>query len=160
MHWLIVLLILIPSLVRADSWSGLPRIIDGDSIVISGQELRLFNIDAFETAQPCWRTDATEYACGVEATRALTEIIAGRSVTCEGRIRDRYGRPLVRCSIGDLDIAEAMVLSGWALAEWKPDYRPEQEIAKAARAGAWAGRFERPKLWRKANPRSGARVAP
>ena len=160
MRWLILVLCLIPSLVWADSWTGVPRIIDGDSIVIDGQELRLFNIDAFETNQPCWRADGTEYACGIEATRALTEIIAGRSVTCTGTIRDRYGRPLVRCSIGDLDLAEAMVLSGWALAEWRTDYKPEQEIAKVARAGAWSGTFERPKFWRKSHPRSGVKVAP
>ena len=140
MHWLILIAFLIPSAAAlADSWTGVPRIIDGDSLDFNGRELRLFNIDAFETPQTCWAADGTEYRCGLETTRALMEIIAGRSVTCEGRIRDRYGRPLVRCSIGDLDLAEAMVLSGWALAEWKPDYRREQELARTARAGAWAG---------------------
>ena len=127
--------------------------IDGDSLDFDGRELRLYNIDAFETPQVCWHSDGTEYRCGLEATTALMEIIAGRSVTCTGTIRDRYGRPLVRCSIGDLDLAEAMVLSGWAIAEWKADYKPEQELAKAAQAGAWAGTFERPKVWRKAHPR-------
>ena len=52
--------------------------------MISNQELRLFNINAFETAQPCWRAAGAEYACRIEATRALTAIVAGRSVTCTG----------------------------------------------------------------------------
>lgn len=154
MHWLIVIAFLIPSLALADSWSGIPRVLDGDSLIFDGLELRLFNIDAFETEQLCRDSSGAEYRCGIEATKALVQIIAGRSVTCEGRIRDRYGRPLVRCRIGDLDLAEAMVLSGWAVAEWRADYKPEQEMARAARAGAWSGTFERPRLWRKAHPRT------
>jgi len=110
------------------------------------------NIDAFEWEQTCTR-DQREYRCGVDATFALLEIIREHEVACEGSIRDRYHCPLVRCRIGDLDVGAAMVRSGWALAEWHADYRTEQEQAKAERAGAWAGSFERPKEWRKQHPR-------
>jgi endonuclease YncB( thermonuclease family) len=83
----------------------------------------------------------------VDATFALLGLIREREVVCEGRFRDQYGRPL------DLDFGSAMDRSGWALAEWHADYRSEEEQAKAERAGAWAGTFERPKDWRKRKAR-------
>lgn len=153
MHRLILIVCLIPSLALADSWRGVPRVIDGDSISISGQELRLLNIDAFETEQICWNAAEVEYRCGLEATKELRSVIAEREVYCEGKIRDRYGRPLVHCWMDQVDLSAAMVRSGWALAEWKPQYRQEQDLAKAERLGAWSGTFERPKLWRKLHPR-------
>lgn len=151
MRWSL-LLFLIPLPALAETWIGVPRVIDGDSLVIAGQELRLLNIDAFEREQLCTR-DGHEYRCGVDPTFALIGLIPEREVTCEGRIRDRFGRVLVRCRIGDLDLGSAMVRSGWALAEWRAEYRPDQRYAQQARLGAWAGSFERPKDWRKANPR-------
>ena len=80
--------------------------------MVAGQELRLLNIDAFETEQTCIR-DGQEYRCGVEATFALIGLIRDREVTCGGRIRDQYGRVLAQCRIGGVDLGSAMVRSGW-----------------------------------------------
>lgn len=150
MRWSL-LLFLIPLPALAETWIGVPRVIDGDSLVIAGQELRLLNIDAFEREQLCTR-DGHEYRCGVDSTFALIGLIRDREVTCEGRIRDQYGRVLAKCRIGDLDLGSAMVRSGWALAEWRADYRADQDHAQAGRYGAWAGKFTRPVDWRKRKP--------
>lgn len=143
------LLLLIPFPALSETWTGHPEIVDGDSLKFNGLELRLYNIDAFETDQRCHR-DGIEYGCGIEATLVMTRIIAGRPVTCEGSIRDRYGRPLVRCSVEGEDIGRAMVRSGWALAEFRPAAcRADQEYAQTYRLGAWARTFQRPLEYRR-----------
>ena len=147
-RWLLFLFALIPLPARAETWTGVPQIIDGDSLVIAGQGMRLHNVDAFETEQFCTR-DGQEYRCGLEATFALIGLVQDREVSCEGRIRDQYGRVLAKCRAGGIDLGSAMVRSGWAMAEWRAEYRPDQEHAKQARLGAWAGTFQRPKDWRR-----------
>jgi len=71
------------------------------------------------TPQSCKRADGTDYACGIEATAALVQIMQGREVECAGSICDFYGRPLVRCHLGADDIGAMMVRSGGAVAEFK-----------------------------------------
>jgi endonuclease YncB( thermonuclease family) len=125
--------------------------VDGDTIYVDQTRLRLLSIDAFELAQTCTR-DGQAYPCGKESTRALIRLIGQRPVQCEGTQRDRYGRPLVHCRIGNLDLGRAMVAQGWALAEYGTEYRQDQRTAQASRLGAWAGSFERPKDWRRSHP--------
>jgi endonuclease YncB( thermonuclease family) len=149
MRWLILFL-LIPSAALADSWSGTAQIVDGDTIWIDGVRLRLNDIDAFESAQICSR-DGHEYECGSRATEALRGMIAGQPVHCHGLTRDRYRRPLVVCYAGRIDLNVAMVRAGWAVAEFGPSYRVEEARARESRSGAWAGTFERPKVWRKSH---------
>jgi endonuclease YncB( thermonuclease family) len=149
-RWLPLLVVLIPFPALAETWTGSPKVIDGDSLVVAGQEMRLHNIDAFEKEQLCTR-DGEQYPCGLDATLALIGLIQAREVACEGQIRDRYGRVLAKCRIGDLDLGSAMVRSGWALAAWRAEYRPDEQYAREARLGAWVGTFQRPKEWRKRN---------
>ena len=49
-------------------------------------------------------------------TRALRERIAGRSVECAERDRDRYGRIVAVCRVGGADLNAWMVEQGWAVA--------------------------------------------
>ena len=63
------------------------------------------------------------WPCGREATRALTGRIGGRTVSCEERDRDRYGRVVAVCRAGGEDVNAWMVAEGWAFAYRK--YSPE-----------------------------------
>lgn len=150
MRWLLIpfLLLLLPCPALSQTWSGPARVVDGDTIYVDQTRLRLLNMDAFESAQTCSR-DGQEYSCGTGATRALIGLIRERPVTCVGEKRDRYGRPLVRCWIGDLDLGRELVRLGFALAEYGTEYRADEQAAQAARAGAWAGTFTRPVEWRR-----------
>lgn len=66
--------------------------------------------------------------------------------------RDRYNLSLVRCWNDDLDLGQEMVRLGWAKSEYGTEYHREQELAQAAKSGAWAGTFEGPWEWRKSYP--------
>ena len=65
--------------------SGLPRIIDGDTIAISGERIRLHGIDAPETSQSCLDVGGKRWDCGRQSTSVLTSLIAGRG-GCSARL--------------------------------------------------------------------------
>ena len=130
--------------------SGPARIIDGDTIDLSGQRVRLHGIDAPESKQTCQR-DGVIWLCGAEATKALRELIGSSDVSCTERDQDRYGRIVAVCHGNGLNLNAAMVLSGMALAyrKYSDDYTGQEATAKAARRGLWAGQFVPPWEWRK-----------
>ena len=67
---LALILTLLPTLALADI-SGPVRVIDGDTIEIGGERIRLHGIDAPESAQQCQTKHGKAYDCGVNATRAF-----------------------------------------------------------------------------------------
>ncbi len=69
--------------------AGIASVIDGDTIEVHGQRIRLHGIDAPESRQLC-RRDGTPWQCGKDAANALASKIARRPVTCEDLGRDRY----------------------------------------------------------------------
>lgn len=82
--------------------------IDGDTIEIHGQRIRLWGIDAPESDQLCIGPDSQPFRCGAAAALALAEKIGSRSVTCSPRDVDRYGRVVALCFAAGEDM-----LSGW-----------------------------------------------
>jgi endonuclease YncB( thermonuclease family) len=123
---------------------------DGDTLTLEGERVRLRGIDAPEYTQTC-RKAGGDYACGRMARKALVDLIGGRVVSCDGWQRDRYNRLLGACRAGDLDLNRSLVLAGWAVAYG--NYAAEERQARAARAGIWAGDFDRPQDWRRAHGR-------
>ena len=136
----------------ADVISGKARVIDGDTLEVADQRIRLHGIDAPESEQFCNYDDGRLWPCGERATTVMKdEIIAGRAVECETRTRDRYGRWIAVCDVDGTDINEALVERGLALAYcyYSDDYGAvEKEAAKKGR-GMWRGSFDEPRLWRR-----------
>jgi endonuclease YncB( thermonuclease family) len=135
--------------------TGRARAVDGDSLDIAGERVRLMGIDAPELHQTCRDAADDDYACGRAAAQALAGLIAGRSVTCTPLDHDRYDRDVVRCTVDGRDLGEAMVRAGHAveLARFSHGaYTEAQRDARAARRGLWAGRFEEPAEWRRRHP--------
>jgi len=124
---------------------GVARVIDGDSIVVAGVEIRIFGIDAPEYRQFC-HLGQRAWACGIEATKVMQTMVVGRDVHCRPRELDRYGRTVAVCFVGDRDIGAAMVKGGYAVAYGA--YAGEEREARDARRGIWASSFERPADWR------------
>lgn len=123
--------------------------IDGDTLEVAGQVVRIYGMDAPELAQEC-ELEGRAYACGRVAKEALAALTAG-PVACSGRKRGKYGRPIAICSSGGLELGAMMVASGWALAyrKYSTAYVGLEAEARAARRGLWAGEFTAPAIWRR-----------
>ena len=130
--------------------AGVASVIDGDTIEVQGQRIRLHGIDAPESRQLC-RLDSKPWQCGKDATNALAEKIARRLVTCEDLGRDRYERIIGRCTVAGEDLEKWMVVNGWAVAyrRYSLDYVDQEADARAARRGIWASEFVKPWEWRR-----------
>ena len=144
--------------------TGRPKIIDGDTIELQGQTIRLYGIDAPELGQACTINERT-YDCGMVARTALLDLTAGIAVTCKmisaeavsaepGRTAED-GKP-GRCFAQGYDLSEGMAYTGWALAlrEVSEHYLVFEARAQATGRGLWKGRFVTPWDWR-----GGARIA-
>ncbi len=134
---------------------GHARVIDGDSVVVAGREMRLQGIDAPEGRQHCTRGGA-DWACGEEARRHLQSLIGGRPLTCRADESDQHGRLLSVCEvagnvINGRSLNAAMVDDGFAVAYGR--YRSEEQRARSARRGLWSGEFQQPREWRDQHPR-------
>ena len=129
--------------------------IDGDTIDIAGQRIRLHGIDAPESQQTCRNGSGATYACGAIATSALAQAIRANVVSCQPFDRDRYGRRIARCFAGETDLNGWVVRRGYAVAYWRYSWRyalPEI-MARIEGVGLWQGDFERPEDWRRSHRR-------
>lgn len=120
-------------------------VIDGDTLEIHGERIRLDDIDATESWQLCYAP--TAYRCGQEAAFALADWIGRRTVTCAEQSRDRYKRVVARCNVGGVDVAAWLVESGHALdlpRYSKGEYAHHQDRARVAKRGIWRGHFQLP----------------
>lgn len=131
---------------------GVPTVVDGDTLELRGTRIRLHGIDAPESRQLC-EAAGRSVRCGQRAALALDELIARRTVRCEKKDKDRYGRIVAVCRLGTTDINGWMVAQGHALAyrSYSKDYVMEEEAARRARRGVWAGTFDYPWDWRRGN---------
>ena len=70
----------------AQTYSGPATAIDGDTLDMTGERIRLSGIDAPEARQSCQRNDEP-WDCGKEAHALLASLVAGQSIECEQRDR-------------------------------------------------------------------------
>ena len=143
------LLFITPAL--AQGITGPARVVDGDTLEIAGQRIRLHGIDAPESRQWC-RIGMAEVECGKKATKALRRLIAGNPVVCQERDVDRYGRIIAVCLNAEgQDVGAELVRQGWALAyrQFSQDYVGQEREAKAGKAGLWVMDFVEPWEWRR-----------
>ena len=129
---------------------GIATVIDGDGVEIDGVQIRLFGIDAPEVGQYCYRADRQRWRCGQYSTVELDKVAGGKRVECSVKATDRYDRPVAVCRLDGRDLAELQAAGGWALAyrRFSGDYVEEEQQAKSAKRGVWAGTFEMPWAWR------------
>jgi endonuclease YncB( thermonuclease family) len=126
--------------------AGVASVIDGDTIEIHGQRIRLHGIDAPEGGQTCLDAAGRNWRCGQRAALALQDLIGRRTVTCHERDVDRYGRIVGQCLVGDLGINEWLVAQGLALAyrHYSRDYVAAEDQADRPAAACGPARSSRP----------------
>jgi endonuclease YncB( thermonuclease family) len=123
-------------------------VVDGDTIKLNGTTYRLWGIDAPESKQWCGT-----YPAGAIATGMLEMLVRGKTVICEARTTDRYGRTVALCRSDGEDLGKAMVQVGMALAftRYNRDYVEIETRAKAEDLGIHAMKCVPPWEWRARN---------
>ena len=137
---------------QAQSITGKAKIIDGDTIHIGKNKIRLHGIDAPEWNQPCTINNKV-WECGKKSTLALKKLIDNQTVVCEIKDIDRYKRYIAVCFSNKINLNKEMVHNGWAIAYryYSKDYIEEEEVAQKNKVGIWKGKFLEPYLFRKKN---------
>ena len=143
---------------------GLSKVIDGDTIHINSNKIRLEGIDAPEMKQKCKRNHLKvnyiislnfkkEYFCGVKAKNKLQKKIGSSQVKCISSGKDRYKRYIATCFVGKISLNKWMVRNGHAVAyrRYSKIYAEDEDFAKENKLGIWAGSFMVPEKWRKLN---------
>lgn len=124
----------------------------GDTLVVAGQRVRLWGIDAPDLDQPCMDGDRLPYRCGITARMVLDALTRTREVVCGIAETGTVTPPLAVCRAGDSDLGGLMVATGYAFD--RPEisgglYAGEEAQAKARKSGLWAGAFVKPAGWRR-----------
>ena len=147
-----IILLFFSNFVLAKTINGKPRIIDGDTIHIKSNKIRLHGIDAPETKQTC-KIDNEEWYCGKQSTKELKKLINKQNVECVINDVDVYNRYIAICYIDEININQWMVKNGWAIAYryYSKDYINEEEYANNNKLGIWKSKFIEPYLFRKKN---------
>ena len=131
---------------------GYAKVIDGDTIHIGKNKIRLYGIDAPEIKQKCFILN-DEWDCGKQAKKNLINFINLRKVNCIILDKDRYKRDIAECYVGEKNINKWMVKNGWALSYryYSNKYVDAEEFANNNNNGIWVGNFENPWDYRRKN---------
>jgi len=121
-------------------------VVDGDTIKLEGTTYRIWGIDAPETKQLC-----RGHALGGIASGTLEQLMRGKTITCEDKGRDRYGRSIGLCRANGEDLGAAMVELGmaWAFTRYSWDYVGLEEKARRENLGVHAFGCQPAWEWRK-----------
>lgn len=85
-------------------------VVDGDTIWLDGEKIRLDSMNAPEVQGQCDR----ERDLATRATQRLSELLSASAFSISRSGTDRYGRTLARLVIGDQDVGLILVREGLA----------------------------------------------
>lgn len=163
----LLLVFLLNNAYAQESIYGTPRVVDGDTIEIKGEKIRLMCVDTPESnyrgkTQYCLDNETD---CGLLAKQALQKMIGTHDVWCNYSKRDVYGRILGICKQyrfidGNWSVRETynyMLLEqgyAWFYKGGKECKKYEEAFLDAKKEGyglfdSEIGGFKEPKLWRK-----------
>ena len=131
----------------ADEIRGEAAVISGNEIQVGPKIVRLFGISAPALKDICDLNEA-KMKCGIVAWAELIKLADGQQVSCDaeelpaGVAPPKSDKPFVfaTCYIGETDLNEAMVRSGWAKAviPQTDRYEVDEGDAKDSGRGLWS----------------------
>lgn len=129
----------------AQEIEGVAEVRSGNEIDVGDTMIRLYGALAPQPDETC-DTGERRFRCGVIAWSELIRLADGFRLSCDLEdLRAADGTRYATCYVGERDVNEALVRSGWAeVAEGIDRYRVDQEDARRARRGLWAGRIRPP----------------
>ena len=161
---IIILFLIFFSNTIAEEISGIPKIVDGDTVHINENKFRLEGIDAPEMRQKCKKESLKisfiisfifykDYSCGEVSKEKLISKIRGSKIKCIFTTKDRYKRYIATCYKEKTNLNQWMVRNGYAIAyrKYSKKYVPDENFAKENKLGLWQGKFMNPEKWRKLN---------
>ena len=98
-------------LASSAAYAQLAIAIDGDTIAVGQERLRIIGMDTPETY---FAQCAAERVMGYAAAGRLQRLLNTRRVRIERQSRDKYGRTLARIFVGGEDVAQVLIREGWA----------------------------------------------
>jgi endonuclease YncB( thermonuclease family) len=145
----LVLAALMAPAFAAEEIRGRAKVVSGNEIIIGNRTIRLFGMSAPGLDDRC-NIDGVEVKCGIIAWAELIKLADGRQISC-----DREALPpeaaaaatpkkklviFATCYIGEMDVNEALVRSGWASAvpEQTDRYEVDETDAKESGRGLWS----------------------
>lgn len=102
-------------------------VVDGDSLKLGEQNVRLAHIDAPEYYQTCKRADKSTYNCGIKAREKLESLLKLGELSCKTVGRDIYNRDMSEC----LPAGRTLIWKWYAV------------------AGLWCIKAGTPPIWRR-----------
>ena len=162
--YILILFLTFLSNTIAEEISGVPKIVDGDTVHINDKKFRLEGIDAPEMRQQCKKeslkitsiigfTFYKDYSCGKVSKEKLITKINTSEIKCISSSKDRYKRYIATCFKGKTNLNQWMVRNGFAIAyrRYSKKYVPDELFAKENKLGLWQGKVMEPEKWRKLN---------
>ena len=101
-----------PALAEFTPATGTVSIVDGDTISVGRERIRLLDIDTPETFRSRCEN---ELVLGLKAKERLRQLLDSGPVSIERDGRDRYRRTLAQVRVGDIDVGATLLAEGFAL---------------------------------------------
>ena len=123
------------------------RVLRDNTIEVKGEKLVLYGIAVPNATAKCLEGEA-QWPCGATATLRLNDLLKGSPLSCE-KLKNSSETPLVRCRNSQFDIAEQLLLEGWALAVGDDEnFVDGERQAKLGKVGIWRDDYSPPPEWR------------
>ena len=143
---------------------GRATVTDGDTLTVAKQRIRLWGIDAPESAQQCTGKDGRTWPCGRRSAAALDGYLLEKTVRCQPKDTDRHGRVVAECFVfvQGASVNRWMVRSGWAVAyrQYATAFIADEADARQHQRNLWQGPFQMPADYRRSKRDQAARHAP